>query len=221
MTIQEIFSKAENGTLTYEQFETLAKSEKANFTDLSEGKYVSKNKYDSDLSSKDSQIDTLNTTIGTRDKDLETLKTQLAEAGTNADKLAALNNDFTALQGKYEDEVKNYKQQLKQQAYDFAVSAYVDKLKFTSEAAKRDFKRELTSAQLKMEKDQILGADDFKKSYEANNSDAFKIEEAPKVEEKPKPSFAGPTAGEPQVTKPSLSELMKAKNENPDMTVDF
>ena len=149
------------------------------------------------------------------------MKNQLAEAGTNADKLAALNNDFATLQGKYEEDVKNYKQQLKQQAYDFAVSSYVDKLKFTSEAAKRDFKRELLSAQLKMDKDQIMGADDFKKSYEANNSDAFKVEEAPKVDDKPKPSFAAATPGEPQVTKPSLSDLMKAKNENPDMTVDF
>jgi len=221
MTIKEIFGKAEGGTLTYEQFEAIAKDEKANFADLGEGKYVSKHKYDSDISAKDSQIETLNGTITTRDSDLDALKKQLEEAGTNAEKLTAITNDLTALQGKYDADVKNYKDQLKKQAYDFAVSAYVDKLKFTSEAAKRDFKRELLSAQLKMDKEQILGADDFRKSYEANNSDAFKVEEAPKVDDKPKPSFAGPTAGEPQISKPSLSEMMKAKNENPTMTVDF
>ena len=59
MKIKEIFSKAENGALTYEQFEEFAKAEKANFADLSEGNYVSKHKYDSDLSAKDSQIETL------------------------------------------------------------------------------------------------------------------------------------------------------------------
>ena len=42
MNIKEIFDKAENGTLTFEQFEALAKDNKAKFADLSEGNYVSK-----------------------------------------------------------------------------------------------------------------------------------------------------------------------------------
>ena len=39
MNIKEIFDKAENGTLTFEQFETIAKDGGAKFTDLSEGKF--------------------------------------------------------------------------------------------------------------------------------------------------------------------------------------
>ena len=48
-TIKDIFEKSENGTLTYEQFEALAKEKDAKFADLSDGKYVSKSKYDSDI----------------------------------------------------------------------------------------------------------------------------------------------------------------------------
>ena len=53
MNIKEIFDKAENGTLTFEQFDSLAKEGNAKFADLSEGNYVSKSKYEDDLSSKD------------------------------------------------------------------------------------------------------------------------------------------------------------------------
>ena len=42
MNVKELFDKAENGTLTYEQF--LSAAGEAKFVDLSEGKYVSKQK---------------------------------------------------------------------------------------------------------------------------------------------------------------------------------
>jgi hypothetical protein len=42
--IKTIFEKAENGTLTLEQFLAAAKEAKAKFVDLSEGEYVSKQK---------------------------------------------------------------------------------------------------------------------------------------------------------------------------------
>jgi hypothetical protein len=42
VNIKEIFDKAENGTLTFEQFEEISKQSNVKFADLSEGKYVSK-----------------------------------------------------------------------------------------------------------------------------------------------------------------------------------
>ena len=76
MNIKEIFDKAtsENKSLTYEEFEELAKSSKAKFTDLAEGNYVSKQKYDDDIATRDTQITTLNGTISTRDTDLANLQ---------------------------------------------------------------------------------------------------------------------------------------------------
>lgn len=195
MKVKELFEKAENGTLTFEQFEAACKEGKAKFVDLSEGNYVSKQKYEDDLASKATEIEGLNTTISTRDSDLANLQKQLEEAGTDSEKLATLTTDLTNLQTKYDDEVKSYKQKLKDQAYEFAVRDFANSKKFTSNAAKRDFIQSMIGKGLKMEKDTILGADDFVTAYSKDNSDAFVVEEPPKDPEPPKPTFVNPTPG--------------------------
>lgn len=221
MTIKEVFDKAENGTLTYAQFEELTKD--AKFADLSTGEYVSKRKYDDELASKDNQINTLNGTIKDRDKDLEALKTQLADAGTDAEKLTILNSDLEKLQGKYDADVKAYKEQLKKQAYEFAVKEYANTKEFSSSAAKRDFIGQLKGAELKMDGDKILGADDFLAKYAEENAEAFVKQADPTpapTSEPQKPTFVQPTGGtEPQ--KLTLTELMRLKNENPDANISF
>ena len=218
MTIKEVFEKAENGTLTYAQFEELTKESK--FADLSTGDYVSKRKYEDELASKDNQINTLNGTIKDRDKDLETLKTKLTEAGTDAEKLNGLTADFANLQNKYDADVKNYKEQLKKQAYDFAVKEFAATKEFSSGAARRDFVEQLRKANLKMEGDKILGADDFVELYKKDNADAFIVKQDPAPTPGPKPTFTQPTGGT-EPPKRSLSELMRMKNENPDAVIEF
>lgn len=227
MLIKELFEKSENGTLTFAQFESLMKENGANFKDLSTGEYVSKHKFDDTIDAKDKEIESLNKTIGIRDKDLEGLKTKLEEAGTDAEKLQTLTSDFTALQGKYDADVKAYKEQLKKQAYEFAVKEYANTLEFSSSAAKRDFTSSLIKENYKMDNGKIMGADDFKAKYEAENSDAFKVvapEPTPEptpVPPTPKPEFVNPTPGTPNPQHLSLSQMMMAKNENPDMTITF
>ena len=141
MNIQEIFSKAEDGKLDCATFEQLAKDAGAKFADLSEGKYVSKAKYDDDIKAKESSIEQLNGTIAQRDKDLADLQTKLNDAGTDATKLSELQANFDNLQTKYAEDTKAYQQQLEDQKYNFAVERYADTLEFTSQAAKRDFVR--------------------------------------------------------------------------------
>lgn len=220
MTIKEVFEKAENGTLTYAQFEELTKDVK--FADLSTGDYVSKRKYEDEIGNKDNQIKTLNDTIKTRDKDLEDLKTKLTEAGTDAEKLNGLTADFANLQNKYDADVKAYKEQLKKQAYDFAVKEFAATKEFSSGAAKRDFIEQLKKASLKMEGDKILGADDFVELYKQDNADAFVVKQdpTPAPTPAPAPTFVQPTGGT-EPTKPSLSELMRMKNENPDVVISI
>ena len=218
MTIKEAFEKAENGTLTYAQFEELTKD--AKFADLSTGDYVSKRKYEDELASKDNQINTLNGTIKDRDKDLETLKTKLTEAGTDAEKLNGLTADFANLQSKYDADVKNYKEQLKKQAYEFAVKEFAATKEFSSGAARRDFVEQLRNANLKMEGDKIIGADDFVELYKKDNADAFVVKQDPTPTPDPKPTFTQPTGGA-NPPKRSLSELMRMKNENPDAVIEF
>lgn len=220
MNIKELFGKAENGTLTWEQFEALAKADNAKFTDLSEGKYVSKSKYDDDLGARDNSISQLNDTIAQRDTDLESLKTQLASAGTDADKLSKLQADFDTLQGKYTSDMQAYQQQLASQRYEFAVKEFANGKKFTSNAAKRDFTSAMISANLKFDADKgkILGAEDFVTSYSEDNADAF-VTEQPQVQqpqqEQPKPQFAQPTnPGGTQEKLPTLTELMMQANAN-------
>ena len=226
MTIKEIFEKGENGTLTYAQFEELAKD--AKFADLATGDYVSKKKYEDEITGKDNQIKTLNDTISNRDKDLKTLKEQLETAaqsdGADKEALEKLTADMASLQEKYNADMKAYKSQLAEQSYEFAVKEYANGIKFSSEAAKRDFVGQFKQAGLKMDGDKILGADDFRAKYQEHNPDAFPVAEPEPAPAEPEPSlpkFVQPTGAPEGGKKFSLTELMRIKNENPDTNVDF
>lgn len=203
MNIKDIFSKSENGALTLEQFEAIAKEGNAKFADLSEGAYVSKQKYDDDISVRDTRITTLDDTVKTRDTDLATLQKQLQDAGTDATKLGELNTNLTTLQSKYDKDTKALQKQLKDQAYSFAVKEFANSKKFTSQAAKRDFVNALLNKNLQLENDKIIGAEDFVTLYSADNADAFVVETpptpAPAEPPKPTPSFVQPS-GNPNPT---------------------
>ena len=219
MNIKEIFDKAENGTLTYDQFEEAVKSGGAKFADLSEGKYVSKSKYDDDIKSKDDSISQLNTTITQRDTDLADLQTKLKDAGTDATKLSELQANFDSLQNKYTVDMEAYQKQLEAQKYEFAVKEYANSKEFTSQAAKRDFVRSLLSENLKMKNDSIIGADDFASAYATENADAFVTKSEPTEPASAtgstgaKPQFVSSTPGTTAPTTPTLTEMMKAANE--------
>lgn len=194
MTIEELFKKAENGTLTLEQFKTLANG--AKFVDLSEGNYVSKNKYTDDLNAKDTKISGLEDTIKTRDSDLKDLQDKLKAAGTDADKLAQLTTDVNNWQTKYSADTKALQDKLDKQAYEFAVKEFAATKKFTSNAAKRDFINSMIAENLKMKNGSIIGADDFATGYGTDNADAFVTEpKTPTEPETPKPTFVNPTPG--------------------------
>ena len=204
MTIKELWAKAatENGALTLEQFEELAKENNAKFTDISDGKYVSVNKYTDDLNAKDTQIEQLNGTIKTRDTDLEKLQKQLEEAGTDSGKLAELSDNLSSLQSKYDTDTKALQAQLAKQGYEFAVREFASSKNFTSNAAKRDFINSMIARELKMTKDgkSIIGAEDFVTEYQTDNADAFVIDNPkPETEEyeatTPIPTFVASTQG--------------------------
>lgn len=217
MKLKELFEKAENGTLTYEQFEALAKEGKANFADLSEGGYVSKHKYEDELAAKVKEIETLSATLGSRDGDLTELRKQLQEAEDGYIKVQELSSAIKDLQGKYDEDTKAYKEQLSKQAYEFAVKDFASELEFSSQAAKRDFIQSMLNAELKMGKDgKILGMSDFKKEYEKENKDAFVAKQAPTPPEdtsaKTQPQFVSSTPGTAASKPMSLTDMMIAAN---------
>ena len=216
MTIKEVFDKAENGTLTWEQFQAAMGT--AKFVDLTEGHYVSKQKYDDDISNRDTQITTLNTTIQTRDNDLATLQQTIKDAG-DIDALKQASQDLADLRQKYDTETKQYQKQLRQQAYEFAVTEYVNGLKFTSKAAKNDFKNQMIAKKLQYEDGKLIGADDFRAMYAQSDPDAF-VAETPAPAPAPVPTFVQPT-NNPAPAKPTLTQLMQMKNEHPDAIINF
>lgn len=191
MNIKELFKYAENGSLTYDQFEALTKEHKVKFVDLSEGNYVDKQKYTDDLSARDTRIATLDTTLKNRDNDLADLQQKLSVAGNDTVKLTELTNNFTELQKKYDSETKAYAKQLKDQEYKFAVTEFANKQNFSSQAAKRDFISSMLAKKLQVADGVILGATDFMNAYSQENADAFKVDGAQSQEKKP--HFAEPT----------------------------
>ena len=193
MTIKELFGTE---SLNYEAFEALMKEKGAKFVDLSEGNYVSKDKFENEVAGKESQITQLNDTIKSRDKDLKDLRAQLDEAGTDAEKLSELQTQLGNLQTQYKQDTDKYKSQLSRQAYEFAVKEFAGSKKFSSIAAKRDFERSMIAKELKMEGDKILGAEDFLNAYSQDNSDAFIVETPVEPEpQQPLPTFVQPTSG--------------------------
>jgi hypothetical protein len=191
MNLKDIFDKAENGVLTYEQLTAAITEGKGKFVDLSEGGYVDRQKYTDDLAARDTRIQTLTDTISTRDTDLANLRTQLENAGTDEGKLGELTTKFNDLQKKYDDDTAAYQKRLHDQAYKYAVNEFADKQKFTSQAAKRDFIASMLAKEFKMENDVIIGATDFVTAYTKENADAFvKDEGTPGT---PKPHFVDPT----------------------------
>lgn len=193
MNLKDLFDKAEGGVLTYDQLIALAQENKSKFVDLSEGKYVDKQKYDDDLSARDTRIKTLDDTLKTRDADLGNLRTQLENAGTDADKLSKLTTDFSDLQSKYDKDTKAYEKQLKDQAYKYAVKEFTDKLQFTSQAAKRDFVKSMMEKNFTIENDVIVGASDFVTAYTKDNADAFVVETPTPPAAPEKPHFVDTT----------------------------
>lgn len=192
MNLKDLFDKAEGGVLTYEQFVSAATEAKAKFVDLSEGKYVDRQKYTDDLSARDTRITDLDNTVKARETDIEQLRTQLTEAGTDAEKLAELGGKFDNLQKQYDKDTKAYQKQLREQEYGFAVAELANKQKFTSQAAKRDFIQSLKAKNLTVENGTIIGATDFITAYSQDNADAFAKEDVKPAENKP--HFVDPTS---------------------------
>lgn len=211
MNVKELFDKADGGTLTYEQF--VAAAGESKFVDLTEGNYVSKNKFDSEIQTRDNQITDLNNTIQTRDTDLQTLQNTLKDAG-DIEALKNASKDLEDLQKKYDKETKAYQAQLSQQAYEFAVKEFANSKQFTSKAAQRDFTNAMIAKKLQFEDGKLIGAEDFVQMYAKDNDDAF----VKKTE--PKPQFAQSTQSK-KPDKPTLSQLMQMKNENPDTVIDI
>ena len=192
--LKELFGEE---ALTWEQFSEAVTSKGFKVADLSKGNYVSKKKFDDEIKTRDTTISELNSTISVRDNDIEDLKQKLETGGQdNETKVKELLTQISTLQSQYESDKSELETKLSKQAYEFAVRDFANGQKFTSTAAKRDFEREMISAELTMKDNSIIGANDFVTSYKEKNADAFVTAE-PEPTPEPKPTFIQPTPPTP------------------------
>ena len=205
--LKDIFGDSE---INYDKFVAAITEKGIKLADLSQGAYVSKNKYDDELNAKASQITELSEQIKSRNADLEALKEQLQGAQADGTKIQELNDQLAKLQKDYTDAEKKFNHQLTKQQYEFAVKEFANEQKFTSSAAKRDFIRTMMDKKLEMENGKIIGATDYLDAYKNENADAIAADEpAPEPEPDDKPKFvskSGQTQGQ-DIVNPFLDAM--------------
>lgn len=208
------------GPLTYEQLEEAAKAAKLNVVDLSKGGYVSEAKHNDKMKGLQDQIDTLTGQIEKRDGDIATLRTSLEAAQADAGKLAGVQQTLTELQTKYATEKTDYEKRIADQRYEFMVREKAGALHFSSAAAKKAFIQEAIGKGFKVDGENLLGYEEFEKKYKADDPGAFAAETPPPNPKTPTVTLPGGHEAPPKKHVP-LSELMKQKNEHPDMEIKF
>lgn len=134
------------------------------FVDLSEGGYISKEKYQTEKTRADGldgQLKTANTEIQSyKDMDIEGIKKKAGEWET-----------------KYAADTQTLQEKLDQQAYDFEAERYLGKYKFRSELARKAALAEFRDKKFQMQNGAFLGADDFMNQMKESDPEAFTPDE--------------------------------------------
>ena len=201
------------------------KTKHVRFADLSEGGYVSVDKFNAQVNGLNQQVKDLQGQLASRDTDITGLQEKLTAATADASKLVEVQQQLTGLQAKYTKDQKDWETKTTKQRKEFMVREKANGLKFTSEAAKRDFLGQANVKDFQLDGETLIGYNEFFDKYKAENPTAF-------VEEKPADPPADPPAPKPNIVLPgnsggtpgankSLAEMMKAKNANPDLVVSF
>lgn len=180
------------------------KAKHIKFADLSEGGYVSTDKYLAQINALNQQITDLQGQITKRDGDITGLQQKLSAAQADATKLTDAQNALTALQTQYNTDRQDWEKKTQKQKYEFIVREKANGLSFTSPAAKRDFISQANGKEFKVDGETLLGYEDFLTKYKADNPGAF-------VEATPKEGDPSPDGG-----KSPTIVLPKSGNPTPD-----
>lgn len=186
-----------------------------------------KSKYESQIAQYQGQVTDLQGQLTQRDTDLSGLQTQLAAAQADAGKLTEAQQQLTTLQNSYEKDKKAWETKTAQQKREYAIKARAAELKFSSASAKRAFIHDaVKAATIKLDGDDLLNYSEFVTQYKEADPGAFvqeKQEPDPKPDQnpQPQPTIVLPGKSTPPKKKMSLSEMMKAKNANPNLRIDW
>jgi outer membrane murein-binding lipoprotein Lpp len=147
------------------------------FADLSEGGYISTDKYNSQVNALTQQVNDLRGQITQRDSDMKKLNEQLTAAQSDAGKLTDAQKALSDLQTKYSEDQKAWEAKNQRQAYEFMIREKANGHKFSSNAARRDFISQAISKDLKVDGENLIGYGDFLKVYMEENPGAIVVEE--------------------------------------------
>ena len=159
--------------------EAVDKIMQENGADIQNARQSEAQKFNAERDGLNQKISDLTAQGEQRDADLKTVREQLTAAQTDAGKLADIQKSLTDLQGKYDSERQEWENRDKQQRYEYAVKTAVSGVKFSSEAAKRDFTAQAIGAGLKLDGDTLLGFGDFLSKARESDPGAFAAETPP------------------------------------------
>lgn len=135
--------------------------------------------------------------------------------GVDAEGMQKQINDYKE---KMEQMEKEHKEELYARDFSDALDTAMEQYKFTSEYAKKSVMAEIKEAGLKLIDGKIIGLNDMVETIKGKDASAFVDEEAENLENN-KAKFTNPLNGKKPVGNMSMAELMKLKNENPDMDI--
>lgn len=196
----------ENKALTYEEFTSLLKDNKEiNIVNAANGEYVKKE----DLETKNSE--------------LVAIKKQLKEANSTIQSykemdIESIKRSADEWKNKYETETQELNSKIQKQKYEFAAKEYLGNFKFINDRVKNSILNDFLEKEFKFEDNKFLGADDWINSLKENEPEVFKDINNTGND----PVFTNGFKNNPgKGQKLSLQDMMKAKNENPNMEINF
>ena len=219
--LKKLFGTTDDGqpeALTFDQLTAKIEAESGiKLVNLSDGGYVSKDKFDAkvtELEGVQQQLTDANATIQSyKDMDIEGIKKSAADWEEK------YNTDTAALQQKLAD-----------QEYEFAARSYLSAFPYANDLVKDAVFAQFMAKEFKREGEKFLGADDFMAEIQKNNPTGFVSADPapqdppadpPTDPAKPKPSFAPTDPPADPKKRRTLSELMKLKNEHPEAKISY
>lgn len=160
----------------------------ANGEDIENARKAEQKAWEAEKEQLTAQISQLQTQADKRDADLKKLQEKLTAKDEDTVKLADAQKALEDFQNQYAEDKKTWEAQSKQQAYEFAVKTKAGSLKFSSNAAQKEFTREAIAAGLKMDGDDLLGWDDYVAKVKEADPAAFLSEDPAPADPAPAPA---------------------------------
>lgn len=130
-----------------------------------------------------------------------------------------VNEEISKWKKAAEEAQQNAQKQLAERDFNDTLKAELDKIQFTSAAARRDVEAQIRAAGLKHKDGVILGLTDLINQIKTAEADAF-VDEHQQQLENGKTKFTQPHKGNSDPGKKySMGELMRMKNENPGLDI--